>query len=264
MAIRLAHFQELEEDKVREENKKKKQAAKRRDKRKKKKKQKEPEQQNNMVNSEPQPSENRTTAENGEDDNTCSEDETSRMVTSDSHRLQPNSTSRDWNFETEIENRKNVNTCRTMTVGQAQDEKGNTNSTEERRDDQPQAMFDANDQQDQISPKKTEPLEKTSREVENNKKNKPASLSKRHSSSRFQGVNPERRVEVSESVMSDERFDVENGDCEGQCEAHVNERVKQRDEMVASSNNFIARANIKTLVQNDIVKDGWKPTGKKC
>lgn len=248
---------------MREENKKKKQAAKRRDKRKKKKKQKETEQQN-MVNSEPQPSENRTTAvENGEDDNTCSEDETSRMVTSDTHPLQPNSTSQDWNYETEIKNRKNVNTCRTMTVGQAQDEKGNTNSTEERRDDQPQAVFDVNDQQDQISPKKTEPLEKTSREVENNKKNKPASLSKRHSGSRFQGVNPERRGEVSECVMSDERFDVENGDCEGQFEAHMNERIKQKDEMVVSSNNVIPRGNVaRTVVQNDIVKDGWKPTGK--
>lgn len=159
---------------MREENKKKKQAAKRRDKRKKKKKQKESE-QTNMANSDPQPSENRT---NIEDDTTCSEEETSRTVSS--YRVQTRHGG--WNYETEMKNRKNVNTCRTMTVGQAQDAKGNTNSTEERRDDQPQAMFDACDQQDHSSPKKREPREKTNQEVENNMRNK--SHGKRISTSR--------------------------------------------------------------------------------
>lgn len=159
---------------MREENKKKKQAAKRRDKRKKKKKQKESE-QTNMANSDPQPSENRT---NIEDDTTCSEEETSHTVSS--YRVQTRHGG--WNYETEMKNRKNVNTCRTMTVGQAQDAKGNTNSTEERRDDQPQAMFDACDQQDHSSPKKREPREKTNQEVENNMRNK--SHGKRISTSR--------------------------------------------------------------------------------
>ncbi len=147
-----------------------------------------------MANSEPQPSENRT---NTEDDGICSDEETSQNVPSD--RVQPRR--EDWIHETEIKNRNNVNTmsCRTMTVGQARDEKGNTNSTEERRDDQPQALFDANDQQDHSSPKKGERREKTNQEVENNKKNKPQG--KRITTSRPQAPNPETRSEALVSVI---------------------------------------------------------------
>ena len=171
---------------MREENKKKKQAAKRRDKRKKKKKQKECEQQS-IVNNEPQPSENRTTIEEVV---MCSKEEALGIVLSDNDRAQPRH--EDWSYESEIKNRKNLNTCRTMTVGQAQNEKGNTNSTEERRDDQPQAMFDASDQQDHhSSPKKREPREKTNHEIENNLKNKPQS--KRTSTNRAQDLHLEIR-----------------------------------------------------------------------
>ena len=174
---------------MREENKKKKQAEKRRDKRKKKKKQKEC-----AVNNEPQPSENRTSIEN---DVICSE-ESLRNVSSDNVRTQPRHD--DWSYESEIKNRKNLNACRTMTVGQAQNEKGNTNSTEERRDDQPQAMFDANDQHDHhSSPKKREPREKTNHEVENNMKNKPQS--KRTSASRVQDLHLEIRSDPPVSKM---------------------------------------------------------------
>lgn len=179
---------------MREENKKKKQAAKRRDKRKKKKKQKECEQQC-TVNNEPQPSENRTSIES---DVICSEEESLRNVSSDNVRTRPRHDN--WSYESEIKNRKNLNACRTMTVGQAQNEKGNTNSTEERRDDQPQAMFDANDQHDHhSSPKKREPREKTNQEVENNMKNKPQS--KRTSASRAQDLHLEIRSDPPVSKM---------------------------------------------------------------
>lgn len=166
---------------MREENKKKKQAAKRRDKRKKKKKEKEGEQPNNMAVDDPQPSENRTNVE--DDDAICSEDEASRNITND--RVQ--SRHPDWRDKAELKNCESVSTCRTMTVGQSQDGKVNTNSTEERRDDQPQALFDAHDQQEHSSPRKSR--EKSNPTVENNVKNKPRS--KRISSSRNHDSNLE-------------------------------------------------------------------------
>ena len=142
-----------------------------------------------MENSEPQPSENRA---NTEDDGIYSEDETPRVS---SDRVQARH--EDWKYE--MTNRNNVNTCRTMTVGQAQDAKGNTNSTEERRDDQPQALFDANDQHEQTTAKKTERREKNKQELENNKKNK--SHDKRASSSRAQDSNTTRNNAVVSIII---------------------------------------------------------------
>ena len=148
-----------------------------------------------MGNSEPQPSENRT---NTEDDGIYSDDETPpHNVSSDRVQSVVQPRHEEWKYETEVKNRNNVNACRTMTVGQAQDLKENTNSTEERRDDQPQALFDANDQHDQTSPKKAERREKSNQEHENNKKNK--SHGKRISTSRTQDPNPETRNDAAVS-----------------------------------------------------------------
>ena len=145
-----------------------------------------------MTSSEPQPSENRTDMD---DDVVYSEEETSRNLTTCDNRVQR----KDWSYEDEIKNHKSVNPCRTMTVGQAQNDKGNTNSTEVRRDDQPQAMFDMSDQQDNISPKKREHREKNHHEVEKNMKNK--HQGKPISARRTQDVHSEQPSDVSVSCI---------------------------------------------------------------
>lgn len=103
-----------------------------------------------------------------EEDTTCSEEETQ---TSNSDVNNEGRTRRVEEDKHEVKDLKHVSQYRAKTVGQALDEKGNTNSTEERRDDQPQAVFDASDSQEAASPKKREKTFKPTQDVENNKRN---------------------------------------------------------------------------------------------
>ena len=113
-----------------------------------------------------QPLENRSIME---DYGICSDEETN-MPSEWNHVEMKN---QDWNYDYEIQSFENKNVCGTTTVGHAQDEKGNTNSTEERRDDQPQAMFDTSDQNEDSHNKRQQ---RNSVENEKNLKNKSAHM----------------------------------------------------------------------------------------
>ena len=253
-------FQELEEDKVREENKKKKQAAKRRDKRKKKKKQKETGLQ--TLNVEPLPSENRACNANdmNEEDNTCSEEETSNSDVNNEER-----TRRLEEDRREVKCLKHVSQYRAKTVGQALDDKGDTNSTEERRDDQPQAVFDASDNQETVSPKKREKTFKATQDAENNKRNSNNSGLNNKSSPRhrLQDDDSERVVQSSTFTKDSEQF-------ASQQMENVMVKVKGSDITGGVASELAPKANaVKnsgTSISNPdaYLKENGRVNGKKC
>ena len=255
-------FQELEEDKVREENKKKKQAAKRRDKRKKKKKQKETGLQ--TLNVEPLPSENRACNANdmNEEDNTCSEEETQ---TSNSDVNNEERTRRLEEDRREVKCLKHVSQYRAKTVGQALDDKGDTNSTEERRDDQPQAVFDASDNQETVSPKKREKTFKATQDAENNKRNSNNSGLNNKSSPRhrLQDDDSERVVQSSTFTKDSEQF-------ASQQMENVMVKVKGSDITGGVASELAPKANaVKnsgTSISNPdaYLKENGRVNGKKC